>query len=187
MSKKIQSTHSVHFGCYWDSGMVCKISQKCIALLVSLHFWQWNEVMHQIIGQCQLSTFFTVNRGNTWYTLAFLIKMMTAVYWCFLCAEEGQIYAVGGNNEGQLGLGDTEDRDTFHLIKFFTSQHQLKQLSAGSNTSAALTGETFFHLKLGHIPFLSTRIYELSKFKRALPFSFLSLMMYFQEVFKIEL
>ncbi|XP_045053874.2 X-linked retinitis pigmentosa GTPase regulator isoform X3 [Desmodus rotundus] len=53
--------------------------------------------------------------------------------------EEGQIYAVGGNNEGQLGLGDTEDRDTFHLIKFFTSQHQLKQLSAGSNTSAALT------------------------------------------------
>nr|KAF6267160.1 retinitis pigmentosa GTPase regulator [Pipistrellus kuhlii] len=53
--------------------------------------------------------------------------------------EGGKVYAVGGNNEGQLGLGDTEDRNTFHLIEFFTSQHQFKQLSAGSNTSAALT------------------------------------------------
>lgn len=69
-------------------------------------------------------------------------------------AEEGKVYAAGGNNEGQLGLGDTEDRSTFHPIDFFTSQHQLKQLSAGSNTSAALTGETFFHFKLVHIPFL---------------------------------
>lgn len=62
----------------------------------------------------------------------------------FSCAEEGKVYAAGGNNEGQLGLGDTEDRNTFHPICFFTSQHQLKQLSAGSNTSAALTGEAFF-------------------------------------------
>ncbi|XP_036126831.1 X-linked retinitis pigmentosa GTPase regulator isoform X5 [Molossus molossus] len=56
-----------------------------------------------------------------------------------LVATGGKVYAVGGNNEGQLGLGDTEDRHTFDLIEFFTSQHQLKQLSAGSNTSAALT------------------------------------------------
>ncbi|XP_026909916.1 X-linked retinitis pigmentosa GTPase regulator isoform X1 [Acinonyx jubatus] len=59
--------------------------------------------------------------------------------------EGGKVYAAGGNNEGQLGLGDTEDRNTFHLISFFTSQHKIKQLSAGSNTSAALTedGELF--------------------------------------------
>nr|KAF6492918.1 retinitis pigmentosa GTPase regulator [Molossus molossus] len=56
-----------------------------------------------------------------------------------VATEGGKVYAVGGNNEGQLGLGDTEDRHTFDLIEFFTSQHQLKQLSAGSNTSAALT------------------------------------------------
>lgn len=55
--------------------------------------------------------------------------------------EGGKVYAVGGNNEGQLGLGDAEDRNTFHLIEFFTSQYQLKQLSAGSNTSAALTDD----------------------------------------------
>ncbi|MXQ96880.1 hypothetical protein E5288_WYG009939 [Bos mutus] len=57
----------------------------------------------------------------------------------------GQVYATGGNNEGQLGLGDTDERSAFHLISFFTSQHKIKQLSAGSNTSAALTedGELF--------------------------------------------
>ncbi|XP_059012671.1 X-linked retinitis pigmentosa GTPase regulator isoform X1 [Mustela lutreola] len=59
--------------------------------------------------------------------------------------EGGKVYAAGGNNEGQLGLGDTDERNSFHLISFFTSQHKIKQLSAGSNTSAALTedGELF--------------------------------------------
>lgn len=65
----------------------------------------------------------------------------------FLCAEGDKLYATGGNNEGQLGLGDTKDRNTFHLIGLFTSQHKVKQLSAGSNTSAVLTGETFSHFK----------------------------------------
>ncbi|XP_054829672.1 X-linked retinitis pigmentosa GTPase regulator [Eublepharis macularius] len=53
--------------------------------------------------------------------------------------EQGKVYAAGGNNEGQLGLGDTEERSTFHPISFFTSQHKIKQLAAGSYTSAALT------------------------------------------------
>ncbi|XP_041500083.1 X-linked retinitis pigmentosa GTPase regulator-like isoform X1 [Microtus oregoni] len=53
--------------------------------------------------------------------------------------DKGGVYAAGGNNEGQLGLGDTDDRDTFHQICFFTSKDSIKQLSAGANTSAALT------------------------------------------------
>uniref|UniRef100_A0A8C0UWC3 X-linked retinitis pigmentosa GTPase regulator n=1 Tax=Cyanistes caeruleus TaxID=156563 RepID=A0A8C0UWC3_CYACU len=53
--------------------------------------------------------------------------------------EKGNVYAAGGNSEGQLGLGDTEERTTFHLISFFTTQHKIKQLSAGSYTSAAVT------------------------------------------------
>ncbi|XP_049729399.1 X-linked retinitis pigmentosa GTPase regulator isoform X1 [Elephas maximus indicus] len=59
--------------------------------------------------------------------------------------EGGNVYATGGNNEGQLGLGDTEERNSFHLISFFTSRHKIKQLSAGANISAALTedGELF--------------------------------------------
>ncbi|NXR67843.1 RPGR regulator, partial [Rhadina sibilatrix] len=53
--------------------------------------------------------------------------------------EKGNVYAAGGNSEGQLGLGDTEERTTFHLISFFTNQYKIKQLSAGSYTSAAVT------------------------------------------------
>ncbi|KFP85993.1 X-linked retinitis pigmentosa GTPase regulator, partial [Acanthisitta chloris] len=53
--------------------------------------------------------------------------------------EKGNVYAAGGNSEGQLGLGDTEERTTFHLISFFTNQHRIKQLAAGSYTSAAVT------------------------------------------------
>uniref|UniRef100_A0A669PLV0 Retinitis pigmentosa GTPase regulator n=1 Tax=Phasianus colchicus TaxID=9054 RepID=A0A669PLV0_PHACC len=53
--------------------------------------------------------------------------------------ENGNVYAAGGNGEGQLGLGDTEERTTFHLISFFTNQHKIKQLAAGSYTSAAVT------------------------------------------------
>ncbi|XP_036857438.1 X-linked retinitis pigmentosa GTPase regulator isoform X1 [Manis javanica] len=62
-----------------------------------------------------------------------------------ISTEGDKLYATGGNNEGQLGLGDTKDRNTFHLIGLFTSQHKVKQLSAGSNTSAVLTedGELF--------------------------------------------
>ncbi|KAK7798228.1 hypothetical protein U0070_011672 [Myodes glareolus] len=55
--------------------------------------------------------------------------------------DRGSVYAAGGNNEGQLGLGDTDDRDTFHQICFFTSKDSIKQLSAGANTSAALTAD----------------------------------------------
>uniref|UniRef100_A0A4W3I5X0 X-linked retinitis pigmentosa GTPase regulator n=1 Tax=Callorhinchus milii TaxID=7868 RepID=A0A4W3I5X0_CALMI len=53
--------------------------------------------------------------------------------------EQGNVYAAGGNNEGQLGLGDTEERSAFQQIEFFTDKHKVKQLSAGSNISAALT------------------------------------------------
>ncbi|NXL99042.1 RPGR regulator, partial [Tyrannus savana] len=53
--------------------------------------------------------------------------------------EKGNVYAAGGNSEGQLGLGDTEERTTFHLVSFFTNQHKIKQLAAGSYTSAAVT------------------------------------------------
>lgn len=73
------------------------------------------------------------------------IKLLALVSLCvtcaFLYAEKGNVYAAGGNSEGQLGLGDTEERTTFHLISFFTNQHKIKQLSAGSYTSAAVTGE----------------------------------------------
>ncbi|XP_032075384.1 X-linked retinitis pigmentosa GTPase regulator isoform X2 [Thamnophis elegans] len=53
--------------------------------------------------------------------------------------EKGNLYATGCNSEGQLGLEGTEERSAFHLVNYFTSQHKIEQLAAGSYTSAALT------------------------------------------------
>nr|XP_033805364.1 X-linked retinitis pigmentosa GTPase regulator [Geotrypetes seraphini] len=52
---------------------------------------------------------------------------------------QGKLYAAGGNNEGQLGLGDMTERNSFQEVCFFTNRYKIKQLAAGSNTSAALT------------------------------------------------
>uniref|UniRef100_A0A673XK57 Retinitis pigmentosa GTPase regulator b n=1 Tax=Salmo trutta TaxID=8032 RepID=A0A673XK57_SALTR len=56
--------------------------------------------------------------------------------------SRGNVYSTGGNNEGQLGLGDCEERTAFQLVDFFSSHGPIKMLAAGSNTSAALTGKT---------------------------------------------
>ncbi|XP_076022090.1 X-linked retinitis pigmentosa GTPase regulator-like isoform X2 [Genypterus blacodes] len=50
---------------------------------------------------------------------------------------QGNVYSTGGNSEGQLGLGDCEERTAFQLVDF--SCGPVKMLAAGSNTSAALT------------------------------------------------
>ncbi|KAM4046178.1 X-linked retinitis pigmentosa GTPase regulator [Anomaloglossus baeobatrachus] len=54
---------------------------------------------------------------------------------------QGKVYSSGWNSEGQLGLGDTTERSSFHEITFFNGQCKIKQLSAGSNTSAVLTAD----------------------------------------------
>ncbi|XP_067896736.1 X-linked retinitis pigmentosa GTPase regulator-like isoform X2 [Heterodontus francisci] len=56
-----------------------------------------------------------------------------------VCTEKGNIYATGDNSEGQLGLGDTEERTAFQCVEFFTNKQKIKYLAAGSNISAALT------------------------------------------------
>ncbi|XP_040887894.1 retinitis pigmentosa GTPase regulator b isoform X2 [Toxotes jaculatrix] len=56
-----------------------------------------------------------------------------------ICTAQGNVYASGGNSEGQLGLGDCEERTAFQRLHFFNSQAPIKMLAAGSNTSAALT------------------------------------------------
>uniref|UniRef100_A0A674ETB3 RCC1-like domain-containing protein n=1 Tax=Salmo trutta TaxID=8032 RepID=A0A674ETB3_SALTR len=53
--------------------------------------------------------------------------------------SRGSVYSTGGNNEGQLGLADCEERTAFQLVDFFSSHGPIKMLAAGSNTSAALT------------------------------------------------
>ncbi|KAK2917307.1 hypothetical protein Q8A73_004053 [Channa argus] len=56
-----------------------------------------------------------------------------------ICTARGKVYASGGNSEGQLGLGDCEERTTFHKVDFFDSLGPMKMLAASSNISAVLT------------------------------------------------
>ncbi|XP_011604657.1 retinitis pigmentosa GTPase regulator b isoform X2 [Takifugu rubripes] len=56
-----------------------------------------------------------------------------------ICTAQGKVFSSGGNSEGQLGLGDCEERTTFQRIHAFDSLGPVKMLAAGSNTSAALT------------------------------------------------
>ncbi|KAL7866021.1 hypothetical protein SRHO_G00112680 [Serrasalmus rhombeus] len=53
--------------------------------------------------------------------------------------SQGEIFATGRNNEGQLGLGHCDDRTSFELLHPFCDRAPIKLLSAGCNTSAALT------------------------------------------------
>lgn len=66
----------------------------------------------------------------------------TKKFFCVSSAAQGKVYASGGNSEGQLGLGDCEERTAFQRVDFLDSHGPIKMLAAGSNTSAALTGAT---------------------------------------------
>ncbi|ROI16209.1 X-linked retinitis pigmentosa GTPase regulator [Anabarilius grahami] len=92
-------------------------------------------------GQLGLGTKTTVNKPtcvkalkSESVKLAACGRTHTLVY-----TSRGNLYASGGNNEGQLGLGDCDDRASFHLVDFFSKHGPIKMLAAGSNTSAALT------------------------------------------------
>ncbi|XP_067287690.1 retinitis pigmentosa GTPase regulator b isoform X1 [Pseudorasbora parva] len=94
-------------------------------------------------GQLGLGTKTTVNKPTCVKALKSEIvkfaacgRTHTLVY-----TSRGNLYASGGNNEGQLGLGDCDDRSSFHLVDFFSKHGPLRMLAAGSNTSAALTQE----------------------------------------------
>ncbi|KAL7384346.1 hypothetical protein ABVT39_000367 [Epinephelus coioides] len=56
-----------------------------------------------------------------------------------VCTWRGSVYVAGSNQEGQLGLGHCNNTTSFHLLQPFCDHAPIKMLSAGCNTSAALT------------------------------------------------
>ncbi|KAM3862329.1 X-linked retinitis pigmentosa GTPase regulator-like [Diretmus argenteus] len=56
-----------------------------------------------------------------------------------VCTWRGSVYGAGSNQEGQLGLRHCNDTTSFHLLHPFCDHAPVKMLSAGFNTSAALT------------------------------------------------
>lgn len=69
----------------------------------------------------------------------------------FALIAQGKVFSSGGNSEGQLGLGDCDERTSFHRILALDSKGPIKMLAAGSNTSAALTGEALTHARIIHM------------------------------------
>ncbi|XP_077002157.1 X-linked retinitis pigmentosa GTPase regulator isoform X2 [Tamandua tetradactyla] len=153
-----------------DSGAVFTFGKTKFAENIPSKFWFKNDVPVYLSCGDEHSALVTGNNklymfgSNNWGQLGLGSKLTMCKPTCvkalkpekvkfaacgrnhtLISTEGGNVYAAGGNNEGQLGLGDTEERNTFQLISFFTSQYKIKQLSAGSNTSAALTedGELF--------------------------------------------
>ncbi|XP_073886388.1 X-linked retinitis pigmentosa GTPase regulator isoform X39 [Macaca fascicularis] len=126
-----------------DSGAVFTFGKSKFAENNPSKFWFKNDVpVHLSCGDEHTAVVTGNNKlyvfgSNNWGQLGLGSKSTISKPTCV--KEGGNVYATGGNDEGQLGLGDTEERNTFHVISFFTSEHKIKQLSAGSNTSAALT------------------------------------------------
>uniref|UniRef100_A0A3Q3E2P0 X-linked retinitis pigmentosa GTPase regulator n=1 Tax=Labrus bergylta TaxID=56723 RepID=A0A3Q3E2P0_9LABR len=56
-----------------------------------------------------------------------------------VCTGRGNVYGAGSNQDGQLGLGHCNNSTSFHLLHPFCDHAPIKMLSAGCNTSAALT------------------------------------------------
>uniref|UniRef100_A0A4W6FGP7 X-linked retinitis pigmentosa GTPase regulator n=1 Tax=Lates calcarifer TaxID=8187 RepID=A0A4W6FGP7_LATCA len=56
-----------------------------------------------------------------------------------VCTWRGGVYGAGSNQEGQLGLGHCNSTSSFHLLHPFCNHAPIRMLSAGCNTSAALT------------------------------------------------
>ncbi|MGH0129750.1 UNVERIFIED_CONTAM: hypothetical protein FKN15_039468 [Acipenser sinensis] len=100
-------------------------------------------------GQLCLGTKNTVNKPTCVKALKSEKVKLTACgrNHTIVYTAKGNVYTAGGNNEGQLGLGDTEERTSFHQVDFFTGQCKIKQLAAGSNISAALAGKSL-HFKI---------------------------------------
>ncbi|KAK2857182.1 hypothetical protein Q5P01_005917 [Channa striata] len=147
-----------------ESGAVFTFGKSKFADNIPSKFWLKNDVPLQIACGDEHTALITKNGklfmfgSNNWGQLGLGSKTMVNKPTCvkalklekvrlvacgrnhtLICTAREKVYAAGGNGEGQLGLGDCEERTTFHKVDFFDSLGPMKMLAASSNTSAALT------------------------------------------------
>ncbi|KAJ8409868.1 hypothetical protein AAFF_G00209090 [Aldrovandia affinis] len=118
-----------------ESGAVFTFGKSKFADNLPSKFWLRNDSPLRIYCGDEHTALITVLKPET-VMLAACGRNHTIVY-----TSRGNLYAAGGNNEGQLGLGDCEERTSFHLVDFFSGRGPIKMLAAGCNISAALTDE----------------------------------------------
>lgn len=108
---------------------------------------------HTVVCTCKMLNKYTTNCFSdsfSEYTSDLYMKFLHLFLLCISPAQGG-VYSAGRNQEGQLGLGHRKSIKSFQLLRPFCDQAQIKMLSAGCNTSAALTGlssDDAFHMDL---------------------------------------
>uniref|UniRef100_A0A3Q1GLD4 X-linked retinitis pigmentosa GTPase regulator n=1 Tax=Acanthochromis polyacanthus TaxID=80966 RepID=A0A3Q1GLD4_9TELE len=147
-----------------DSGAVFTFGKSKFADNIPSKFWLKNDVPLKIACGDEHTALLTENGklfmfgSNNWGQLGLGSKLTVSKPTCvkalksekvqlvacgrnhtLICTAQGKLYASGGNSEGQLGLGDCNERTAFCRVDFFNSHGPIKMLAAGSNTSAALT------------------------------------------------
>uniref|UniRef100_A0A672J5A3 X-linked retinitis pigmentosa GTPase regulator n=1 Tax=Salarias fasciatus TaxID=181472 RepID=A0A672J5A3_SALFA len=147
-----------------ESGAVFTFGKSKFADNIPSKFWLKNDVPCKISCGDEHTALITENGkvfmfgSNNWGQLGLGSKLTVTKPTCvkalksekvqlvacgrnhtLICTAQGKVYVSGGNSEGQLGLGDYEERTAFHRIQLFDSYGPIKMIAAGSNTSAALT------------------------------------------------
>lgn len=147
-----------------ESGAVFTFGKSKFADNVPSKFWLKNDVPSKIACGDEHTALITENGklfmfgSNNWGQLGLGSKVTVNKPTCvkalksekvefvacgrnhtLISTVQGKVFASGGNSEGQLGLGDCEERTAFQRVAFFDSRGPIKMLAAGSNTSAALT------------------------------------------------
>lgn len=93
---------------------------------------------HTIVYTCKMKI--VTKGGNNSYCLSGISFGV--------CVFLGQrsVYGAGRNQTGQLGLGHCNNTESFHRLSPAFDGAAITMLSAGCNTSAALTGRNSFGL-----------------------------------------
>ena len=90
----------------------------------------------------QLGLGHTNDPVKTWSELAVPGRVQEVVFGelhGMILLEAGTVYTSGRNNEGQLGLGDTNDRSSFTQVGGALEGKNVVKIACGSNHSGALT------------------------------------------------